>query len=314
MTGVPPETLFVVKPSLYPAIVALYGVFAVAALAIFLPWARRDKIVAFWFVALILAAIPEAVLVPLSKNMGYIAIGAFGLIAGFVAGVLNRPGWLLERPRYRIMAWAACVLLILVHGPGAIAKRIALVKVSPAVFAWAGRVPPTWPNLEKENLIIVNYPIPLELVYVPAFDAYYDRPLPKTLRALAPACTGFEVQRPDDKTLMIQSRGPDIFSCDNVGPVHLAYALSAGSRLLSSEPTYRKGERYRLTGLTVEILELDAAGLPSRVAFHFDVSLDAPDFHWVWFDWRKGSTERFKVPAIGQSVTLPGPKKLRFGI
>jgi hypothetical protein len=52
---------------------------------------------------------------------------------------------------------------------------------------------------------------------------------------------------------------------------------------------------------------LDASDLPSRVAFHFDTSLDSPDFHWFWFNWRTSSSESFKMPAIGQSVTLSGP-------
>ena len=91
LTSVPPEFLFAVKPSLHPIIIAAYGMFAVAALVVFLPWVLRDKIAAFWFAAMILAAIPEAVLVPASKNFGFIAIGAFGLIASFVAGVVTRP-------------------------------------------------------------------------------------------------------------------------------------------------------------------------------------------------------------------------------
>ena len=89
LTSVPPEFLFAVKPSFHPIIIALYGMFTVAALAVFIPWVRRDKIAAFWFAAMILAAIPEAVLVPASKNFGFIAVGAYGLIASFVAGVVT---------------------------------------------------------------------------------------------------------------------------------------------------------------------------------------------------------------------------------
>ncbi len=105
LTGVPPEFLFAVKPSLHPAIIMLYGVFTVAALVVFIPWVRRDKTAAFWFAAMILAAIPEAVLVPASKNMGFIAVGAYGLIASFVAGLFTRSIRLPEWLGYRILAW-----------------------------------------------------------------------------------------------------------------------------------------------------------------------------------------------------------------
>lgn len=307
LTSVPPEICFPAKTSLLPVIIALYGVCALAALAIFLPWARRDKMTAFWFIGMIVAAVPEAVLLPLSKNFGYIAFGAFGLIASFVAGVIARPNPLLERRAGRMLASAACVVLLLVHGPGAIAKRIAMIKVAPRAFEWAGRAPPEWQNLGNQNLIVVNHPLPLESYYVPSYAAYYHRALPKTLRVLTPACTSFEIRRTDDKTLVIQSRGSNIFSCDNVGFFHLANALSDFSTLVGSEVNYKKGDQYQLKGLTVEILEVDASALPARVAFHFDTRLESPDFRWFWFDWRTRSTEPFTIPAIGQTVTLPGP-------
>jgi hypothetical protein len=308
LTSVPPEFLFAVKPSLYPIIILLYGVCAIAALAVFFPWVRRDKVAAFWFAAMILAAIPEAVLVPWSKNFGFIAIGAYGLIASFISAMLTRPIPLPQQRAYRILARIACVLLILVHGPGAVAKRVVVVKAGAAAFAWAGRVPPDWPNIQNENVIVVNNPCPLQSFYAPAYKAYYHQLLPGTLRVLVPGCTGFDVQRTDDKTLVIQSQGANIFSCDDIGPVHIANALSACTRLLP-EPRCKKGDRYHLNGLTVEVLESDAAGLASRVAFHFDTSLDSPDFRWLWFDWRTSSSKPFKMPAIGQSVTLAGPHR-----
>jgi hypothetical protein len=107
---------------------------------------------------------------------------------------------------------------------------------------------------------------------------------------------------------VIQARAPNIFSCDNVGPIDIAYAFSAFT-LVGAEPNCKKGDRYNLGGLTVEVLELDTASFPSRVAFRFDTSLDSPDFRWLWFDWRTHSSEPFKMPAIGQSVTLSGPHR-----
>ena len=139
----------------------------------------------------------------------------------------------------------------------------------------------------------------------PAYKAYYHRPLPKTLRALVPGCTSLDAQRTDDKTLVIQSKAPNLFSCDDVGPVHLAYLCRFGNFIGDSR--CKKGDRYDLGSLTVEVLESNASGLPSRVAFRFDTSLDSPDFHWLQIDWRTFSYRPFKVPAIGQSVTLCGP-------
>jgi hypothetical protein len=306
LTAVPPDFLLAVNPVLQPKVTALFCVPVVAALVAFLPWVRRDKMAAFWFTVMVLAAIPLATVVPMSKNLGFLAVGAYGLIASFVAGLITRrlPKFL----PYRILAWVACVMLILAHVPGAIAGRVVLVKATASTLNGMTRLGDVgdWPNIENENVIVVNAPLPFALVHAPSYKAYHHQPLPRSMRTLVPGLTSFDVERTDDKTLVIQSQAPDIFSCDNVGPIHGAYACR-NLNLLVGGPRCKKGDRYDLGSLTVEVLESDASDLPSRVAFRFDTSLDSPDFHWLRFDWQTKSYQPFKIPAIGQSVTLSGP-------
>jgi hypothetical protein len=330
LAGVPPDLLFGVNPLLQPKVTAFLCVAVVAALVVFLLWVRRDKTAMFWFTVMVLAAIPAATVMPMSKNLGFVAVGAYGLIASFVAGVITRPspppfgmrdsGAMNRLPEWlacRILAWIACVLLILIHVPGAIAGRVVVVKTTARVLDGVTRLGDVgdWPNIGNENVIVVNPPCVLALAYAPFYKAYHHQPLPKTLRALVPGCTGFDVQRTDDKTLVIQSQAPDIFFCDNVGPIRGVYACRAFN-LLVGKPKCKKGDRYDLGGLTVEVLESDASDLPSRVAFRFNTSLDSPDFHWLRFDLRTALAssqpyQPFKIPAIGQSATLSTPSMTR---
>ena len=313
LTGVTPDFLFAVNPLLQPKVTAFFCVAVVAALVVFLPWVRRDKTIAFWFAVMMLAAIPAATVMPMSKNLGFVAVGAYGLIASFVAGLFSRRNRLPEWLTCRILAWIACVLLILAHVPGAIAGRVVVVKATAHVLYGMNGLGDVgdWPNIENENVIVVNPPCVLALAYAPSYKAYHHQPLPKTMRTLVPGLTSFDVERTDDKTLVIQSQAPDIFFCDNVGPIRGAYACRAFN-LLVGKPQCKKGDRYDLGGLTVEVLEMDASDLPSRVAFRFDTSLDSPHFHWLRFDLRMALAssqpyQPFKIPAIGQSVTLSGP-------
>ena len=91
LAGVAPDVLLAVNSSLRLIVTAFFCVPVVAALVVFLPWVRRDKTAAFWFAVMMLAAIPAATVVPLSKNLGFVAVGAYGLIASFVAGLITRP-------------------------------------------------------------------------------------------------------------------------------------------------------------------------------------------------------------------------------
>ena len=61
------------------------------------------------------------------------------------------------------------------------------------------------------------------------------------MRTLVPGCTGYDIETTDDKTLMIQSEAPDIFSCDDVAPIHLAYYFRT-LNLFLDEPRCEKGD------------------------------------------------------------------------
>ena len=310
ITGVAPDLLFAIKPSLHPLVIALYSASVLAALAVFLPWVRRDKTAAFWLAVALLAAIPAATVAPLSKNLGFVAVGVYGLMASFVAALVTRPGPLPERLTYRIPAWIVCGLLLLLHIPVAIAGRVLTVQTiasgSKAMSSFINVDKSS--NMENKNVIVVNAPCAITLAYMPFYKAYSHQPLPRTLRTLVPGCTSFDVQRTDEQTLVIQSRTSDIFTCDDVGPVHIAYIFSA-CNVAVGVPKSKKGDRHDLSGLTVEVLETNVADVATRVAFRFDAPLASPDFRWLWWDWRTLSYRPFTIPTIGQSVTLSGPAR-----
>ncbi|HVM61903.1 MAG TPA: hypothetical protein VMV72_13655 [Verrucomicrobiae bacterium] len=308
LAGVPPDFLFVLSPSLQPMVIALYGVVAIAALVIFLPNVLRDKTIAFWFAVMVLAAIPASAFAPMSKNFGFVAVGAYGLIASFAAGLITRPNRSPEWLGCRIPAWTACVLLMLAHIPGAIAERVETAKATPKFFKVMNRLINLrdLPDAENKNVILVNSPCPFALIHVPSYKAFYRQTLPKTLRALVPGCTGFDVRRTDDNTLVIRPKGPDMFSCDDVGRMHPAYLFRTFNTTMGGA-RLGKGHRMELPGLRVEVQEASADGRPTRVAFRFDDSLDSPGFYWLRWSWQTFSYTPFEIPAVGQNVSLSGP-------
>ena len=128
LTHVAPELLCVVSPSLQPTVIALCGVLVVAALLVFLPQVRRDKAAAFWLAVMVLAAIPAATVLPVGKNLGFVAVGAYGLIASFVAGLFTRPGLCPRKAGSASWPGRSAWLLLLAHIPGAIGGRVITVQ------------------------------------------------------------------------------------------------------------------------------------------------------------------------------------------
>lgn len=136
----------------------------------------------FWLAAMLLAAIPAATVVPLSKNLGFVAVGAHGLIASFVAGLFTRPGWLPPSLTYRILAWVTAALLLLAHGPGAVAGRLLVTSNLRPSLQYLNRALDIGnpPGLENKDVLIVNPPSMLGLAYVPFAKAYSHQPRSRT--------------------------------------------------------------------------------------------------------------------------------------
>lgn len=307
LTHLAPDLMLAVKPSLHPLATALCGFVVAAALLMFVLLLRADKAAMFWLVVMLLAAIPAATVVPLSKNLGFVAVGAYGLIASFVADMFSRSSWSPAHLSSRPLAGGAAALLLLVHGPGALAGRLLVTAGLGPAFQGLSQVSDIDypPGVENQDVVVINSPSMLALAYTPFTEAYSNQPLPRSLRTLVPGCTSFDLERADEKTLIIQSKTPNIFSCDDVGPVHPLYAVRF-SNVFLGELSFKQNQQFERGPMVAEILQLDATRMPSRVAFRFKGSLDSSAFCWMQFNWRTGSHQPFAIPAIGERVAITG--------
>jgi hypothetical protein len=63
--------------------------------------------------------------------------------------------------------------------------------------------------------------------------------------------------------------------------------------------------------MTVKIISVDQNARPNELSFTFAKLLDDEAFCFYWFNRNWFRYERFKVPAVGQIVELPGPSYVR---
>lgn len=310
LSCLPPELILFFSPSWKLAVVALFFVISAGGMAIFLHVIRRDRVARFWFFVMLFGLIPAATVLPLGKNMAFVAVGAFGAIAAFVASAFSSSA---AGRIYRLALRSAAVCLLFAHIAGALLGR-GLTAVGCQALTEATRVScgfPQFPDLANRDAVIVNNPCLIATLAAPFTRAYYSEPVPSSIRTLLPANTGFKLSRPNPTTLVVEAAGPsshnDIFSCDPLGPVHPCYALQTANDFLAgcSWPTH--GERRSIAGFTAEVLEVTKRGAPRKVAFRFDAPLDSENLLWLRFDWPTFRYERFNPPKIGEEVQIRGP-------
>jgi hypothetical protein len=261
---------------------------AATALALW-PLLRSDRLARFWAVGMVLAIIPICASLPQDRHLLYTGLGASGLLAQFLTGVLGGADW---RPKSGFGRWTSIVL--------ALSFLIVHIVVSPFLFyARAGNpLGPrgvmsrmvldidTDPSVERQSVICVNAPIAMYVGLFPALKALAGEPVPKHTRILAPSLANLEMSRPDARTLVIRTdRGYTDWAFDSL--------------FRDSGHPMPLGYRVALSDLTVEVTEVSGHG-PVEVTFRFEVPLEDPSL--AWLQWRKSAFVPFDPPPIGQTV------------
>ncbi len=307
LSGVPPELAMALNAT-WQTILALFftGITLACALA-FWPILRRDKVARFWAVVMLLAVVPAATVFPLTKNLGFVAVGAFGLIASFLAAFSTAPGRAALPALLRPIAWCVAVCLLLAHICAPAVGRIFMAKISPlipeasAYLCSFDRVP----EIGDRDVVAINDPALLTLI-VPFYRAYSGQPLPRSVRILVQGSVPFQVTRPDTSTLILKAQGLDLFDCPDFGPIQKAYLCKAINHQIIGDPILNTGDRVTNKQFVAEILEVSPRGAPRSVAFHFDKPLEDAGKVWLFFDWARHAHTPFVLPRPGETIEVAG--------
>lgn len=306
LSGLQPDMMLLVNQHLFNIILFFYIAFIFIAAIIFIPVIRKDTITRFWFMVMIFATIPVAA-VPVSKNFGFVAVGAYGIIAAFTAGLFTKQNWVPKNIFAKSIVWLFCIILLIVHLPLAAAARYAAPKTTP--LGTMGKLADLGPlpNAENKNVVIVNTPCQLSMAYAPLYRFYTGQNIPVSIRNLAVGTADLEVTRINERTLVIKSTQDNIFVSDQRSPLHFSHIFAVLNNLFVGNMTFNQGDKFIVKGLTVEVLACDSKKLPKELAFVFDVPLDDPTLLMLQFNWTNFTYEPFRIPKIGQTVSIPGP-------
>jgi hypothetical protein len=308
LTGVPPEVALALNAQAQTILAVFFAGFSLICTLVFLPLLWRDRVARFWVAVMLLAIVPAATVYPLTKNLAFVAVGAFGVIASFLVHLADSDERAAMPKPIRAIAWCLALWIVIAHVPGALAARVGLALVTqslPEKAAHACAFEHS-PEIGERDVIVVNDPT-IVAAMVPFDRAYRHQPLPRTIRILVPGSVRFEVRRPDTSTLILTARDADLFDCPALGPIHISYVCKAANDLLFGGRTWKPSERVLRKGFVAEVLEVSPGGAPRSVAFHFNKPLESEEMVWLFFDWRRFVHSPFVLPRIGEAVEIAGP-------
>ncbi|MHC4118191.1 MAG: hypothetical protein ACYSWO_11855 [Planctomycetota bacterium] len=290
--------------------------FLIVVLLVLVPLLRKNRVARYWFLGTMLSILPICATIPMNRNLLFVAIGAFALMAQFIGGLFARQDWAPRSRLWRVPAWIICMTFILTHVGFTAASRVK----APAMMSFAFdkiystvRIDPAQ-DLTGKTLVVVNAPNPFLFMGVPALKAYWDEPLPERTRVLAPGFRPLKITRTGDRTLLVESRAGDILSVDtsrrDFVPNFAYFANDFNSLFRPADMPFQTGHKTELSDMSVEVVAVGSQGQPTKVRFDFAVSLDDPSLVWCQWTWKKGglgSYSRFKIPAVREEAQTNGP-------
>ncbi len=254
------------------------------------PSLRRERKLRFWAVGSLFSLVPLTATVPNDRLLTLVGLGMLPVIAFSIHDTLRagqQPRAASSRTGVRLLTASALLFVHLVIDP----LMLPISAMTPSLVGrWASRADaalPASPALRDQTLIVAAVPDSMLLSYLPVMRSLQGRPRPDKLYWLAATPSAATLERRAPNVLRVSA--PDGL-------------FDPRSEARSPNLALRKGERVRLSQMTVEVLELSPDGRPTVCDFVFNEPLESPRF--VWRVWDSGQVREFHPPALGESVRV----------
>ncbi len=264
------------------ALAALF-VFVVVRNLILPRWDRPAM--RFWATGMLLCLPSALVLGSFTRALVFAGIGGAGMLGIVFADWYESVG--LRTDLWGTLGRRTLVAMHLVVAP------LALLVLSvglPRVLDHGERALDRLPGSENATWVLVNPRAAFWAGVVPGSRLHEGRPVPR-MRALASGAFGVALERESER-------------CLEVTPARGYLFLTADRLFRDPAEVMPVGWRRHLPDLTVEVVEALPDGRPRTARFCFDRPLEDPSLWWVAYVG--AGPQRFRAPAIGESVVL-GP-------
>lgn len=292
--GILSSNAYVVVPQRYQYILHAFDYVMIVLFAIaFFPVLRESKLARFWALGMVLSLPPVCATVPNDRLLCPAGIGGMALVGHFLEYAFAR--W-NEQPRTRRLRFVRgmAIFLIFTHafiGPLSLPFNSTSVRLFGLLVDSGIRRLPLEESIQDDSIIVVNPKVDAYTITIPAVQSSRRAPVPRHIWGLNAGLGEVIVRRTDATTLEIgvpEGFFPKPFGVAFHGP---------------SDPWW-VGRIARNADFEATVLELTEDARPRRIRFVFNRPLEDPSYRWFCFGER--NLEPFPLPAVGETVTLPG--------
>jgi hypothetical protein len=286
----------------------------IAVARLLFPILKREKQARFFALGMVFSLVPACATFPDDRLLYFASFGGMGLMAQFLAAVGRRDDWVpssrVRRLPFAIAFWVL-LFLHLALSPISLASTTHRLRVFGTIISRSAASLPSDPGVTNQTAVIVNTPSAFFSIYNPLMQTLHGHRTPARTLALGSGIYPTIISRPTATRITVHPEGGFLVERGSPRPgheasqpaFHPAYFHQMLDHLYRDATPFRLGERIAYGGATIEIIEVTDAGRPITISAQFDVDLDDPTLRWL--QWKNGVYEPFKLPAVGETVTLP---------
>jgi hypothetical protein len=308
-TSAPADLYNYLPPANKTHVWAALAVLTILIPVVLTPLLKVNRRARFWLIGMYLAALPICATVPMGRAMLFVGIGAFGVVAEYVAGWIAKDGWRPVRGWTRHIPGTLFVVFFVAHLPLAAIGRLTAPQVTASLQEKVAETTNLSPagDLERQDLIVVNAPNPVSFLYDPFRRVCEGRSLPRGVRVLAPGFNSVELTRTGPRQVTVLALSDSLLDCQRGRRTDFVFFYRYLADVRSPAHPLRVGDRMSLPRMEVEVLAVDGRGFPIEAAFAFDTALEDASLKWLLWDWDEDIYRPFVPPQVGQSMRLMGP-------
>lgn len=253
------------------------------------PVLRRDRVAAFFATGAALALVPVCATFANDRLLLACGVGASAALARAVAWSRGADFVAGAPPPSRRAALFGGALLIW-HGVLAPAQ-LPLKLFSLTLMGRVGEAAKYPDALAGKDVVMVSAPMLYGCTYTPMIQFERTGTYPAAMICLADSHDHVDVTRDAASSLVLRPAN--------------GFARPIMDELFRDESfRFSAGQRVALRGCVLEVLEVDATGRPMAARATFAGALETPQR--VFTAWTAKGIEPFALPAIGQTVRVPG--------
>jgi hypothetical protein len=254
------------------------------------PWLRSQRAAWFWGVGMLVGLLPVCATFAHERVLMVPGIGGTALVALFLGRIGAGTRDFFARTTTRWL-WGLAAFTHLVLAPLLLPPKAVSMGLLGRAYDNAARSLDRAGQLAGRDLVIVNGPDFFASSFTPVVRADLGLEMPARTLTLTTTVDAMTVTRVDERSIRLATEG--------------AFANGPFDRLLWRSPdSFAVGNTYDLGNATLLIEAVNQDGLPAILLATFDTPLEDPARTWA--AWTPEGYRRFDVPAVGETVRLPG--------